>query len=243
MSAWGAVALGIWLAADAGATDDCGAAHRLPGIDVSSYQGAIDWRRVRAAGIVFAFARVSDGLDVVDERFAENYAAMKRVGIRRGAYQLFRPSAEPEAQADLLLAAVRRAGRPELPLVADVESDDGVSPDEVRARLLRWLQRIERRTRRQPIIYTSPAMNATLGGAFGAYHLWVAHYDVDCPRLVDGWTRWLFWQSSSSGRVAGVDGAVDLDAFAGTRAELRRLGRGRRALGSPVPVGRVATRR
>jgi GH25 family lysozyme M1 (1,4-beta-N-acetylmuramidase) len=66
-------------------------------------------------------------------------------------------------------------------------------------------------------------MSEALGGLFGAYHLWVAHYDVDCPRLVDGWQRWAFWQRSSSGRVTGVDGDVDLDAFAGTHADLRRL--------------------
>jgi lysozyme len=212
-------------AAEPEVVDDCGAPHQLLGIDVSSYQGPIDWRQVRAAGIVFAFARVSDGLDVVDERFAENWAAMKRAGIRRGAYQVFRANAEPEAQADLLVTAVRRGGRPDLPLVADIESDDGVPPADLRVRLARWLRRVERRTSRRPIVYASPAMSEVLGGLFGAYHLWVAHYDVDCPRLIDGWQRWAFWQRSSSGRVAGVTGDVDLDAFAGTPADLRRLGR------------------
>ena len=74
---------------------DCGVARRLPGIDVSSYQGAVDWKQVKAAGVVFAFARVSDGVDVIDERFADNFAAMKRAGVRRGAYQHFRAAADP----------------------------------------------------------------------------------------------------------------------------------------------------
>jgi lysozyme len=217
----------------------CGATLRLPGIDVSSYQGAIDWRRVRAAGVVFAFARVSDGVDVVDERFPENFAAMKRAGIRRGAYQHFRASADPEAQADLLVAAVRRAGRADLPLVADVETDDGMAPDQVRARLARWLRRVERRTRRRPIVYTSPAMSDTLGGQFGGYHLWLAHYEVECPSLAAGWQRWAFWQHSSSGRVPGVNGAVDLDVFAGTAAELRRLGVASRASAARALDGRA----
>src|SRR5262245_15357571 len=51
----------------------------LSGIDVSSFQGEVDWGRVKAAGVVFAFARVSDGLAVIDERFAGNFAAMRRV--------------------------------------------------------------------------------------------------------------------------------------------------------------------
>jgi lysozyme len=229
--------------ARAGDGDDCGAPQRLAGIDVSSYQGAIDWRQVRAAGVVFAFARVSDGLEVVDARFGENFTGMRRAGVRRGAYQVFRASADPEGQADLLLAAVRRAGGADLPLVADVETDDGMEAAEVQARLSRWLVRIERRTRRHPILYTSPAMSDTLGPAFGAYHLWVAHYEVDCPRLPAGWQAWRFWQRSSSGRVAGISGAVDLDSFAGTRAELRRLNRAARTTPDPRrPGGRVANR-
>jgi lysozyme len=204
---------------------NCGAARHVLGIDVSSYQGAIDWRRVRAAGVAFAFARVSDGLDVVDDRFAANFLGMKRAGVRRGAYQHFRASVDPKRQADLLVRSVARLGRPDLPLVADVETDDGMTVDEVRARLRVWLRRIERRTGRRPIVYTSPSMSATLGDAFGAYHLWVAHYEVDCPKLPDGWTRWRIWQRSSAGQVDGIRGNVDLDVFAGTARELRRFER------------------
>jgi len=219
--------------AHADAPDDCNAGERVPGIDVSSYQGVVDWRQVRAAGVVFAFARFSDGLAVIDERFVQNFAGMKRAGVYRGAYQVFRASADPVAQADLLLLALRHAGHPDLPLVADVESDDGMEPAEVQARLARWLRRIERRTRRRPIVYTSPSMSGTLGAELGTYHLWIAHYEVDCPRLPDGWQGWRFWQHSSSGRVPGVSGPVDLDAFAGTKLELRRLNRARRKRPEP----------
>lgn len=212
--------------ARADAPDECSAApERLRGIDVSSYQGEVDWRQVRAAGVVFAFARFSDGLEVIDERFAENFAGMKRAGVYRGAYQVFRASADPLAQADLFLQALRRAGRPDLPLVADVETDDGMEPEEVQAHLALWLRRIESRTRRRPIVYTSPSMSEVLGTALGTYHLWIAHYEVDCPRVPGGWQAWRFWQHSSSGVVPGISGPVDLDAFAGTKVELRRLNR------------------
>ena len=108
-----------------------------------------------------------------------------------------------------------------------------MEPAEVQARLARWLRRIERRTRRRPIVYTSPSMSGTLGAELGTYHLWIAHYEVDCPRLPDGWQGWRFWQHSSSGRVPGVSGPVDLDAFAGTKLELRRLNRARRKRPEP----------
>jgi lysozyme len=214
--------------------------HVLPGIDVSSFQGVIDWRKVKGDGIVFAFARVSDGLEVVDQSFAKNYRAMKRAGVRRGVYQHFRASVSPKKQAELLVAAIRRTGRPDLPVVADVETDDGMPPDEVRARLKKWLRLVELRTRRRPIIYTSPSMSPTLGRGFGAYHLWVAHYDVACPRAVDGWRRWSLWQRSSTGRVSGINGNVDLDTFAGTPRELRRLGLGGRP--APRAGGELAAR-
>lgn len=205
--------------------DPCSPERRLPGIDVSSYQGTVDWKRVKAAGVVFAFARVSDGLEVVDARFAENFTEMKRAGVRRGAYQYFRASVDPQAQADLIVTTVRRLGLPDLPLVADVETADGMPTEVLRERLQRWLTRVERRTRRRPIVYTSPTVGELLAGEFAAHPLWVAHYGVDCPTLPTGWSRWSFWQHSSDGRVPGVSGPVDLDLFAGTLAQLRRVGR------------------
>jgi lysozyme len=186
--------------------------------------------------VVFAFARVSDGLEVIDPRFAENFSAMRRAGVLRGAYQFFRASADPKAQADLLIAAVRRHGRPDLPLVADVETADGMPAAEVRVRLALWLRRIERKTRHRPVIYTSPAMSEILGAQFSQHPLWVAHYEVECPTLPAGWRRWAFWQHSSAGAIDGVNGPVDLDAFAGTRRELRRLVRGPRPRSAPAPT-------
>jgi len=200
------------------------APERLPGIDVSAYQGAIDWRRVHAAGVVFAFARVSDGLDA-DSRFAANFAAMRRAHIKRGAYQYFRASEDADAQADLAIRAIRHAGAADIPLVADVETDDGETREVLHAKLRRWLARVEKRTHRRPLIYTSPSLGAILDGNFGDWPLWVAHYDVDCPALPDGWTAWTFWQHSQTGRIDGITGDVDLDHFAGTKKDLRRLNR------------------
>jgi lysozyme len=208
--------------------DDCGAPERLHGIDVSSYQGEIDWRRVHAAGIVFAFARISDGLDTVDERFAANFRRMRRAHVRRGAYQYFRASADAVAQADLAIRALRRAGGADLPLVLDIETDDGQPPDVVQAQVARWIARVERRTRRRAVVYTSPAHAALLGGAFAAQPLWIAHYEVDCPTVPEPWERWTLWQHSQTGRVDGIAGNVDLDEFAGTRRDLARLGRARK---------------
>ncbi|HZS37153.1 MAG TPA: GH25 family lysozyme [Polyangia bacterium] len=219
-----AIVCGVILCgATAFADDDCGAPKRLRGIDVSTYQGEIDWTRVKKAGVAFAFARVSDGVDTVDDRFAANFAAMRRAGVRRGAYQFFRAGADARAQADLAISTVKRLGGADLPLVADVETDDGEKLEVLAARLTAWLRRVERRTGARPIIYTSPSMGRKLDAKFGAWRLWIAHYEVECPTLPDAWKRWHFWQHSSTGKVDGIAGRVDLDLFAGTLTQLRRL--------------------
>jgi lysozyme len=206
--------------------DDCGEPRRLSGIDVSYYQGIIDWKRVHAAGIVFAFARISDGIAVVDPRFVANMAGMRHARVRRGAYQYFRAGADPIAQAKLAIHAVHHAGGLDLPLVADVETDDGQPLEMVQAQLARWLRYVERHTHRRPMIYTSPSLGTQLlGGRFGGRRLWVAHYTADCPALPSGWARWTFWQRSNTGRVDGIVGPVDLDDFAGSPKTLRRLRR------------------
>src|SRR6185312_12719295 len=123
---------------------DCGAPRRLDGIDVSKWQGEIDWRRVHKAGIVFAFVRLADGLDA-DDRFRENWKATRHAHVRRGAYQYFRASEDGKQQADFALKMLRHAGHADLPLVADVETDDGQPREVVQAELQKWLARVEKR--------------------------------------------------------------------------------------------------
>jgi lysozyme len=202
---------------------DCGEPARLHGIDVSRWQGEIDWERVKAAGISFAFIRVSDGMAVVDERFERNWAASRRVGVQRGAYQYFRASTDGRKQAEIFVRAVKRNGRTDLPLVADVETDDGQPPEVLRKQLKRWLKHVEKRMHHRPYIYMSPSMGQVLGRHFRRYQLWLAHYETDCPRVPDGWRRWIFWQHSNKGRVDGISGDVDLDQFAGSARALKRL--------------------
>src|SRR4051812_27547332 len=85
------------------------------GIDVSYYQGEIDWGLVRGSGIEFAFIRVSDGIDTPDTMFELNWGGAKAAGIRRGMYQFFRPTDSVLEQADLAIAMAKKRGTGELP--------------------------------------------------------------------------------------------------------------------------------
>jgi lysozyme len=204
----------------------CAPGPTLPGIDVSYWQGTINWDQVAADGIEFAFIRVSDGTTTYDTEFQRNWSEAKRVGIIRGVYQFFRPSQDPVAQADLLISEIGGSMEPgDLPPVVDVETGSGLSRATVAARLQEWIDRVESVLGVEPIIYTSPGVwgNYVNSSAFGDYPLWVAHYYVSCPTMPTGWDDWEFHQYTDSGHVAGISGGVDRNDFNGDLADLQAL--------------------
>jgi len=199
---------------------DCQIGQTTAGIDVSYYQDTIDWRRVRGAGIQFAFIRLADGAALRDPRFAVNWAEARRAGVARGAYLFFRPDQSVAAQADLVIAAMR-GDRGELPPVIDVEVDGGLPAPIIAARARSWVDRVRDALGVEPVVYTGGDLWRN-GGAdlLASQPLWIAHYTQGCPTLPVPWTRWTFWQHTDRGAVPGIDGAVDLDQFAGTLGEL-----------------------
>ena len=88
-----------------------------------------------------------------------------------------------------------------------------------------WLARVEAELHVKPLVYTANFMSNVTGNTFSAYPLWVANYGATCPLMPTGWTNWVFWQSSESGRIAGVSGNVDLDTFNGSMTDLLAFAR------------------
>jgi lysozyme len=214
------------------------------GIDVSRWQGDIDWRAVAGDGVKFAVIRVSDGLNAIDQYFEANWAGARDNGILRSTYQFFRPSQDPIAQADLLLDKLNRFGQGDLPPVIDVEATDNLSPAQVRTAVDAWINHVEGRLGVKPIIYTGAPFwnNNVQSNRYESYPLWLAAYPYSasclrpdtlltrlvneaglqgfCPNIPDAWNDWYFWQYSSSGCVAGIDGDVDMNIYNGTYEEL-----------------------
>lgn len=196
----------------------------MPGIDVSTYQGDVAWDQVKAAGKVFAFARVSNGTTKLDPTFDKNWKGMKAAGVIRGAYQYFRPAEDAAAQAKIVLDAIDAAGglqAGDLPPVVDLETADGKTADVVQAQAKIWIDLVTAKIGRKPIVYTAAYLSSMVGTTFVESPLWVANYKVQCPKMPDGWTRWHFWQSADDGVVAGIAGKVDLDVFDGSLDDLR----------------------
>jgi GH25 family lysozyme M1 (1,4-beta-N-acetylmuramidase) len=203
----------------------CGSGPTVKGIDVSYYQGTIDWAKVQAAGVEYAFIRASDG-SYQDTKFATNWAESRANGILHGAYQFFRPGQDPIAQADSLLAKMGPLQPDDLPPVIDVEAADGLSPAQVAAKVKLWIDHVTAAIGRPPIIYTGFYFWRDSVGApdYTTSPLWHAQYStVACPNIAPPWQDWAFWQYTSSGSVNGIAGNVDTNRFNGTRAQLLEL--------------------
>jgi lysozyme len=195
----------------------------IKGIDVSRYQGTIDWKKVKADGIRFAFIKATEGTTLVDPYFSVNWEGAEAHGVVRGAYHFFRPGLDGTVQAEHFLQRIQWA-KGDLPPVLDLEVTDGVGAEVIRREALEWLTLVEKRTGRKPIVYTLPHYaKSYLNGKFGRFPLWVVDLNPFFPRGHDNWKTWTFWQHSHHGSVDGIEGEVDLNVFGGTEAEFLRL--------------------
>jgi len=217
----------------------CATGTTVKGVDVSKYQGTINWSSAKSAGVVFGIARMSDGLNYPDADFATNWKNMKAQGLVRGVYQFFEPAQDPTQQANMLLNAVKNAGGfvPEdLPPVMDIEVTGSQSPSTIQAHMQTWLDVIEKAIGRKPIIYTALFMSSNIGSGFGKYPLWVANWGVSCPSLPSGWSGWKFWQYADNGSVSGISGNVDMDKFNGSLNDLKAWANETTDAGAPPPA-------
>ncbi len=190
-------------------------ANKVAGIDVSEYQGTVDWPSHKAKGREFAITRIGDGT-YEDPTFDRNWKGIKAAGMIRGAYQFFRPGKDPVAQADIVIRRVGKLAPGDLPCTIDVEATDGQSKEVIADKVKTWLERVEAGTGRKPIIYTGPYFwQDNVGSmAFVDNPLWIAHYGAAQPSLPAPWKAFAIWQYGDS------DGQLDVDWFNGSKTEL-----------------------
>lgn len=193
----------------------------LPGIDVSHFQGVIDWQRVKAAGIGFAFIKATDGTGFVDPQLNYNALACQALSIPFGLYHFFRPTADSASQAQFFLANTKPY-TPLLPPALDLELGPVTT-----SQAATWLDIVDVALGRESLVYTAPAFaaenfNGENSGLISVYPLWIAEYTTKpAPIVPAAWEDWEFWQHTPSGQVDGVPNAVDLDWFHGTADDLR----------------------
>ncbi len=200
----------------------------LKGIDVSEYQGDINWKAVADSGVAYCFVKATEGVESRDPMFAKNWAGMRSVGIIRSAYHFFIAKKDPKVQANNFLGLTRSVwDTNDLPPVLDLEKSYGLSPNEVIDKAGIWLDTVEASIGRRPLLYTFPNFwHETLGNSprLGAnYRLWIAHYETNNPWIPGGWKSWSFHQYSESGTVPGISGPCDMNNFNGDLDTLQFL--------------------
>jgi len=193
------------------------------GLDVSEYQGEIDWSSVENIEddypIEFVFIRATAGNDREDEQFEENWLGAKKRKMIRGAYHYYRPNENSLEQAKLFIKTVRlRKG--DLPPVLDIEKlPKGQSLDSLKIGLRRWLIAVEAHYKVKPIIYTGEKYyDDFLKEEFSDYLFWIANYNFYREKIG---ADWLFWQFTEKASVSGIKGNVDINIFNGDVEQLR----------------------
>lgn len=197
------------------------------GVDVSHWQGSIDWTKVSSSGKSFAFMKASQGTSRVDPNFIVNAIGAKAAGLLIGPYH-FLDAVTPSAarqEAQHFYTTLSSAGVEfDLPPVLDYEHNPGqLSKQRINEIAKNFLDEMKRLTGRTPIIYTGNSFAQQFDAELGSYPLWVARYSHQAPYDVPGWNTWSFWQYSDSGSVLGITGKVDLNEFSGTVKELKRF--------------------
>jgi len=219
------------------------------GVDVSNHQDRIDWERVRADGVAFAYVKASEGMTFADPKYTAHVGGAHAARIRTGAYHFARPDTnssdvrrDARAEADFFLALARPRSGDLLPAL-DLETA-GLPPDSMVAWARAWLDRVRRAIGARPILYTYPSFWDALGGtsAFRLHPLWIANYEVSEPHLPGAWRRYAIWQYTASGTVDGIPGRVDLNRLGDgvrltdiTYRPGRRQARPQQNLPGPVP--------
>lgn len=193
------------------------------GVDVSSYQGQIDWQTL-SGGLDFAFIKATEGSSFTDERFSYNYRQAQKTGLRIGAYHFFSFDSSGKTQAENFINTVEKYDRM-LPPVVDVEfygkyRKEKKPPEEVTNELKALLDALEEHYGKKPIIYaTGSAYSLYIEENFSDYDIWIR--DVYFKPSGD----WTFWQYSDTARLDGYNGEekhIDLNVFNGTKEEFER---------------------
>ncbi len=205
--------------------------HSASGLDVSSYQGNVDWAQVAASGGQFAYAKASEGTSYISPYFSQQYQGAAGQGLIRGAYHFAIPdNSAGAAQADFFTAhgGAWSADNHTLPGMVDIEYNPygsecyGLSPTQMVAWVTSFVNEYHADTGRWAVIYTTTDWWSTCTGnsaSFAAQDpLWIANYSSSPYPLPAGWASYVFWQNADRGVFPG-----DQDVFIGPPAQLLAL--------------------
>ena len=200
-------------------------AYLVRGMDISHYQGAIDWSKVSTDGLSFVYMKATEGSDGVDDRFADNWKGAASTGLKRGAYHFYNFCKGGAVQAAQFIKTVP-ADVDALPPTIDLEESGDCKKMPAKAAfrkdLAAFTAKIKAAYGHSPILYVNYSIYALyFQGENDSYKLWIADIKHEAPVLPDN-ASWTMWQYDWHGQAKGV-GEVDLDVFNGTPEMLAAL--------------------
>lgn len=201
--------------------------YEIRGIDISHYQGDIDWDQLQNAMIEkcpirFIVMKATEGSSKIDPSFKYNFKQALEYGYIRGAYHFWSNHSSARQQAYFFLNNVPLESG-DLPPVLDVEhKPKDKSVEDFQQDILTWLHIVEDRYHVKPIIYTYYKFKKQYldTPVFDDYPYWIAHYYVD---KIEYQGEWKFWQHTDAGKLPGIKGYVDFNIYNGSFYDLKRL--------------------
>ncbi|NBG65700.1 glycoside hydrolase family 25 protein [Acidiluteibacter ferrifornacis] len=188
------------------------------GIDVSHFQGAVDWDEIKANNITFAYTKATQGATYIDSKFHQNWSEMAAANIARGAYHFYSTESDGNTQAEHFINTIKEVKAGEMPPVLDLEQGSikgTIAMNQFHLEVLSWLTIVEAKLGVKPIIYTNnPFANQYLiNEKFADYSLWIAEYGVAEAKTPLTWKDkgWSIWQRTERGNIEGEIGNVDHD--------------------------------
>ena len=191
---------------------------QLEGIDVSQWQGNIDFEQVAASGIRAVYIRSSMGSTYVDPYFEQNYQRAKEAGLQVGFYHYVtaRTVSQARYQARFFVNTVGDKEF-ECRLAMDFEDLIGLSEEEANQIGLAFIQTVEEFSGKGAVVYSDTSNAQTVfGGGLTDYPLWAAAYGQSLSSVETNWSSWAGWQYTDQGQVSGISGVVDRDYFTDT---------------------------
>lgn len=201
--------------------------YEIRGIDISHYQGKINWEKLSNAQIEhspirFVVIKATEGSTQIDDCFQDNFKNARDYGFIRGAYHFWSNKSSARDQARFFLKKVHLKDG-DLPPVLDVENKpEDMSVEDFQREILTWMHIVEDKYHVKPILYTyykfkNQYLNTSV---FDDYPYWIAHYYVD---EIEYEGDWKFWQHTDAGRLPGIKGTVDFNLYNGSFYDLKKL--------------------
>lgn len=186
------------------------------GIDVSAYQGYIDYEKVKQSGIEVVYIKSSEGTTLEDPYFRTNYENAKNNGLKVGFYHFIRARNDSEAiQEAEFFSSVISGTIPDCRLAMDFETFGYLNTEEINSISTVFLEKVIELTKKEMVIYsdTYNATNIFSSELASKYPLWVAQYGVERPTDNGNWNSWVGFQYTDEGEIPGISGYVDRDKF------------------------------